>query len=148
MQERIKTWGQYRRGQQNEDLGAAVRRLLGFADQMAGPDIALPFNFPDYLELVDWSGRAIVHGKRGAIPGDLPPILNRLGIQPNGFVRYIRKQENGFHHVIGTVEILKSLAVRFRRRFFKGQTAAVGLFSPTAEPQPFPQSRRRKRRPV
>ena len=33
-----------------------------------------------YLELVDWTGRAIVETKRGVIPADLPPILERLNI--------------------------------------------------------------------
>ena len=32
----------------------------------------------DYLELVDYTGRAIVPNKRGAIPINTPPILQRL----------------------------------------------------------------------
>lgn len=38
------------------------------------------FSFTDYLELVDWTGRAIVLNKRGAIPSRLPNILQRLSI--------------------------------------------------------------------
>lgn len=37
----------------------------------------LPFRFKDYLELIDWTGRAIVEHKRGYIPGNQPPILER-----------------------------------------------------------------------
>lgn len=130
IQERIRALGERRRSRPKADLGEAIHGLLDFADPTANSYSALPFNFPDYLELVDWSGRAIVQGKRGTIPDDLPPILNRLGIQPAGFVKYVRKQENGFHHVIGTVKSLKALAGRFQRRFFKGQAAAAWLFSP------------------
>ncbi len=36
------------------------------------------FSIKDYLELVDYTGRAIVPNKRGAIPLNLPPILERL----------------------------------------------------------------------
>lgn len=32
----------------------------------------------DYLKLLDWTGRQVVAGKRGAIPADLAPILERL----------------------------------------------------------------------
>ena len=39
----------------------------------------IPYNFTDYLDLVDSTGRAILANKRGFIPADLPPILNRLG---------------------------------------------------------------------
>lgn len=40
----------------------------------------IPFNLTDYLELVDWSGRAILLNKRGAIPSHIPNILERLAI--------------------------------------------------------------------
>ena len=36
------------------------------------------FSFPDYLELVDWTGRTLRNDKRGYINAELPPILNRL----------------------------------------------------------------------
>ena len=38
------------------------------------------FSLNDYLELVDHTGRAIRDDKRGAISNNLPPILQRLGI--------------------------------------------------------------------
>ena len=38
----------------------------------------LPIMLADYLELLDWSGRLLHGGKRGAIPTNLPPILDRL----------------------------------------------------------------------
>ena len=43
---------------------------------------SIPFSFKDYLELVDYTGRIIRPGKRGAIAATLPPILQRLGINP------------------------------------------------------------------
>ncbi len=36
------------------------------------------FSLTDYLELVDYTGRAIIPNKRGAIDINLPPILERL----------------------------------------------------------------------
>jgi len=44
-----------------------------------GPE-GLPFNLADYLDLVNWTGRAVRDDKRGAIADDLPPILDRIGI--------------------------------------------------------------------
>lgn len=38
------------------------------------------FSLNDYLELVDQTGRVIHPNKKGAIPENIPPILNRLGI--------------------------------------------------------------------
>ncbi|MCU7933535.1 MAG: hypothetical protein KZQ99_01480 [Candidatus Thiodiazotropha sp. (ex Dulcina madagascariensis)] len=40
----------------------------------------LPFSLTDYLQLTDWTGRAIRDDKSGAIPNHLAPILERLNI--------------------------------------------------------------------
>jgi hypothetical protein len=34
----------------------------------------------DYIELLDWTARCIVPGKRGATPAEAPPIFERLGL--------------------------------------------------------------------
>jgi len=47
-----------------------------------------PINYSDYLELVDWSGRAIRDDKAGAIADNLSPILARLGIEQQGWLEY------------------------------------------------------------
>ena len=38
------------------------------------------FSTTDYLELLDWAGRAIAPKKRGFIEGNKPPILERLNL--------------------------------------------------------------------
>ena len=49
----------------------------------------IPYELQDYLEVVGWSGRAILEGKRGSIPDARPPILDRLKIDPENYVRLI-----------------------------------------------------------
>ena len=91
----------------------------------------MPYESQDYLELVDWSGRAIIEGKRGSIPGNLPPILERLKIDPGNYIRFInRTQKSQFHGFIGSVKTMRSLAQDFGRSFLRGQAAAAALFSP------------------
>ena len=50
---------------------------------------AIGFTLRDYLELVDWAGRAVREGKRGAIAADAPPILRRVGLDPNGYLDHV-----------------------------------------------------------
>jgi len=40
----------------------------------------------DYLELIDWTGRAIRDDKRGYISEHAPPILYRIDISPEHWV--------------------------------------------------------------
>lgn len=42
----------------------------------------LPFRLTDYLELVDWTGLIMREDKRGKIDNQLPPILDRLNLDP------------------------------------------------------------------
>lgn len=95
------------------------------------PEHPIPYESRDYLELVDWSGRAIIEAKRGSIPDNLPPTLERLRIDPGNYIRFInRTRKHRFHSVIGAVDTMRGLANKFSRTFLKGQTAAAALFSP------------------
>ncbi|MFK0570240.1 transposase, partial [Endozoicomonas sp.] len=51
------------------------------------PDKAIPFSRQHYVELVNWSGRILIPGKRGAISGNTPAILSRLGIVQNEWLK-------------------------------------------------------------
>ena len=115
-----------------EDLQVAIGRLLPFSDdENFDPDRAIPYSLTDYLQLVDWSGRAILEGKRGKIPDHLPPILKRLNVDPENYVRFIRREKKSrFHSVIGTLESMRDAAKHLGRSFLKGQAAAAQLFSP------------------
>ena len=77
------------------------------------------------------SGRAVIEGKRGSIPENLPPILQRLKIDPAAYVKFINRSEKSrFDNFIGPIEAMRNLAERFGKSFLKGQTAAAQLFSP------------------
>jgi REP element-mobilizing transposase RayT len=45
------------------------------------------FNLSDYLQLVDYTGRAISPNKRGTIARQLPPILQRLNLSQQDWLR-------------------------------------------------------------
>ena len=105
-------------------------RLLDFAgeERWNGPD-GLPFSLDDYMDLVDWSGRIVREGKRGAIPEELPPILERLGVDERAWVRAIQKgQRLQFHHAAGRASAIKVAAEQFGRSFLKGLGFARTLF--------------------
>ena len=112
-------------------LDETIVGLLEFAeDGDQSPGGSIPHSTADYLELVDWSGRAIVAGKNGAIPDGLPPILERLSMRPDQYLAYIRKPKFGFANALGALDKLNAYADYFQKAFLKGQNAAAALFSP------------------
>jgi len=92
-----------------------LRPFSGQADDCHG----IPYRFKDYLELVDWAGRVVRHGKIAHIPPDSPPILRRLGMDPSDLVQFLVNKQD-YPRAIGPVERLRSLAVSMVGRFLKG----------------------------
>ena len=69
----------------------------------------LPFRLTDYLELVDWTGRAIREDKRGSIDQSLPPILNRLGMDTKHWFYLTQNFESPFKGLVGSAFKLKQV---------------------------------------
>jgi len=86
----------------------------------------LPIRFSDYLELVDWTGRAVLTGKRGAIPANVPPILERLGIRPDSYLKSIAEKPRIFVSAIGPVDALRQFAKSVGLKFIRS-----GIPAPT-----------------
>jgi len=110
-----------------EDLSEVIPRLMGFSGRL-DDDHGLPCELKDYLELVDWSGRAIHPNKRGKIADHQPKILQRLQIEPSALLSYLRNKEDKFHHVIGSKSSIREAAAKFGRKFLQGIAAAERLF--------------------
>ncbi|MEW8683369.1 MAG: transposase [Candidatus Thiodiazotropha endolucinida] len=68
----------------------------------------LPFRLNDYLELIDWTGRTIVESKRGYIPSNQPPILERLQIDPRHWLYMTQHFESRFKGFVGASHKLKA----------------------------------------
>ena len=65
------------------DFRSSLKPLMPF-EQEKGNDhqTGIPFNFKDYLTLVDWTGRIIRNDKGGHIDEAYPLILSRLQVTP------------------------------------------------------------------
>ncbi len=89
----------------------------------------IPFTLADYFELVDWTGRAIREDKRGAIDSQLPPILHRLGVNPEGWLTTMRPHGNRFVLGVGRLKSLRKFAEKMGRQWLQGMVASRCLFA-------------------
>ena len=117
----------------NADIRHSPSHLLPFSgnEQPDAPDSALPFDFLDYLSLVDWTGRAVREDKRGAIPEDLAPILLRLGVEPENWLDSVCQFESRYRRVMGPVKTLRELAEATGIRWFHGISRCLQFYRPS-----------------
>lgn len=84
--------------------------------------------FEEYLTLLDWTGRQLRTDKRGSIPAELPPILERLRIQPEGWIDTVSGYDGKFRTVVGRVDAIRKEALRRGRRWLQGISHAAAVF--------------------
>lgn len=87
--------------------------------------VALNYRLMDYLELVDWTGREMRHGKRGAIASMAPPILTRLGIDTRAWLRHMHPRRNRMLAALGSLARLRQYTEVTGRRWLVGQHEAM-----------------------
>ncbi|OED39325.1 hypothetical protein AB833_15420 [Chromatiales bacterium (ex Bugula neritina AB1)] len=132
IQLRIDYWKSKAAGEQSRDSGEELQpqTLMSFTDSPREPMPAgLPFNLVDYIELVDWTGRIIRDDKRGSIPDNLPPIIERLDISAEHWVELATNFESRFKGVVGTIKSLKSKCANFGLKRMVNFTSSKILFS-------------------
>ncbi|MBN1009239.1 transposase, partial [Amphritea sp. ZJ14W] len=83
--------------QEQEATALTLKRF----DPRQAETAAISYDLHDYLELVDYTGRAIHPTKRGYIAADTPPILARLGIDTDHWLQLMRPQGIHIATVIG-----------------------------------------------
>ena len=92
----------------------------------------LPMPVERYLELLDWTGRQLVDGKRGAIPADLAPVLERLGIAEDDWLKVVGNFGRLFHRVAGGPTSVSRQRTRLGHRFRPGGARLLGAAAPSS----------------
>ena len=105
--------------------------LARFSDAVDAAGI-IPYRFPDYLQLVDWAGRAIHRDKKGAIPANTSPILQRLGLDAHEVLHYMGRKPDRWVTALGPVDGIRAFAQAVGQKFVMGVSMGRRLFPQTA----------------
>jgi len=84
----------------------------------------IPYEFHEYLELVDWTARHIRKEGLSHVDVGAPTILKRLGIEPKGFLELSSSFLKEFGHAVGDSMRLRKRSAFVGVRFVKGMRAA------------------------
>jgi putative transposase len=103
--------------------------LKAFVGSERGDDTdGLPFNFQDYLALVDWSGRTIRDDKCGVIDQRAPRLLDVLGISDEEWLPTVTALQRRFELVMGSPRRMRQRARAAGRSFYRGCRSAERLY--------------------
>ena len=83
--------------------------------------------FAEYLQILDWTGRACRSDKRCAIPDGLAPILERLALTDESWMSLVRDFRRKFRRAAGTPESMKKEADKHgcRKMYGIGHSRAI-----------------------
>ena len=115
----------------NKENPATVLWLHPFKSETPnGPASIISLTLEEYLDLVDWTGRQIVEGKRGAIPDHLAPILARLNISTDRWIDTVQGYGGLFYRVVSQLENILAAARRAGQLWLKGKKSSRLAFNP------------------
>jgi len=98
---------------ESAEFTSIYERIKAHANQQSQSDWLMPlsttadsspsidFNLPDYLTLVDETGKVLREDKPGYIPEQLPPLLSRLNLNPNQWSSMVKSIESNFSYAVG-----------------------------------------------
>ena len=95
-------------------------------------EASLPVSYEEYLGLIDWSGRAIREGKRGAIPAHLGSIFERLNLRESGWLPTVEGFHHRFFRAAGNLKGMKKIGDQWGVKWLKGQQTAQSLYRQAA----------------
>jgi len=74
----------------------------------------------DYLELADWSARAINPNKRGAVSDKEPKLLDSLGIDQDAWIDVVKNFRRHYSNFAGSKSALQECANKHEHCWYKG----------------------------
>ena len=83
----------------------------------------LPMTLEAYLTLLDWTGRQLHRTKRGQIPAECAPILERLECSPETWLDFVQNFRLRFRNEAG----LASSRQAYRNRRTNGQASPQAM---------------------
>ncbi len=87
----------------------------------------IPYSLSDYLALVDYTGRAVLENKSGFIPAELEPILLRLNLDKDSWLKEMQRFSSKGVTAIGTVSQLKAFCRNVGKKWGIGHILSPAL---------------------
>jgi REP element-mobilizing transposase RayT len=114
----------------NSDKEGNTPNLLPFiGNTQQDTHKGIPLQLHDYIQLVEWTGRAILEKKQGYVDNKLPPILDRLQINSKHWLCLAQNLEGIFKGLVGSSYKLRNAYQRLGYRRTPNLSIALQYFT-------------------
>lgn len=96
--------------------------------QCPGAAHSIPYPMDQYLDLVDWTSRAVRNEKHRSIDGNLPPLIDRLSINAEAWRLAMRPRGNVFGRALGRLNHMRLHAKTLGQSWVRGLRQAERTF--------------------
>lgn len=103
------------------------KHLLPFVDNVRHDVRAIPISQRDYLQLIDWTGRQLHRKKLGRIPTNIPPILVRLNVDDQRWIREMNHYGKWYYRAVGSMHAMDMYCQYLGQQWLKGETRLAEL---------------------
>ena len=119
IQERLEDLARKRRNHRRQTAPSA---LVPFATQLTDSctSVQLAPTLEAYVELLEWTGRAVAKGKSGKIVGPAPRLLVDQGVSAERWVSALAEHKVGSVAFLGSVESVQALTIKRGKRWLRG----------------------------
>ena len=106
-----------------EALNEAIKAMAG---QVRERTMTMPLQ--DYIALVEWTGKAIVHDDKASIPSHLIPAFERLNINKDNWLNQVMAYGSNYYRAVGPLHSLAVYRDKLKLKWLKGITNIRALY--------------------
>lgn len=107
----------------DEKLKSTVQSLAGKVRHRT-----MTIKLKDYVELVEWSGKSIIHPGKTSLPASIPSTLKKLNINQRHWLNQINAYGKNYFRYVGCIETIKAKTIQLRQCWLKGVTNLKKLY--------------------
>lgn len=106
----------------------SIKPLLPFdGAATAARQSGIPFHFADYLELIDWTGRAVREDKKGFINSSRPKLLTELGIRDDAWLTSAKEFRRQYSGISGQWDAMCAMKAKVGGKWCRGKQSSMAL---------------------
>jgi len=94
--------------------------LVAFSDNCAHAKEPIPLKYTEYLGLIHWTSHCVRAGRGCRVPSSCAPVLGRMHLSHNQWVREIRHYGALYYRAVGSLPLLENYCAQLGQRWLKG----------------------------